>query len=151
MPNPLFSTYTQSENRVTATILAVFERLSFALVERLIQLLCQEPETTLLTFRNQPPGIGSTPDGLIRASFAYWLETKRVAGAVKLAQIKNHLKALETVGTERQRLLVLTPDLEIPPGLAELNDERVAWANFDDLISAVQEIIEPGADWLSSD
>lgn len=45
MANPLFSTYSQGENRVTASILAVFERLSFALVERLLQALCQEPET----------------------------------------------------------------------------------------------------------
>ena len=42
MSNPLFSTYSQGENRVTSSILAVLERLSFALVEQILQALCQE-------------------------------------------------------------------------------------------------------------
>lgn len=37
MTNPLFSTYSQGENRVTGSLLAVFERISFALVEQILQ------------------------------------------------------------------------------------------------------------------
>ncbi|NJN49639.1 MAG: hypothetical protein HC805_07575 [Alkalinema sp. RL_2_19] len=53
MPNPLFSRYSQGENRVTASTLAVFERISFALVERILQTLCQEQNLSLLTIKNQ--------------------------------------------------------------------------------------------------
>jgi hypothetical protein len=65
MPNPLFSRYSQGENRVTASTLAVFERISFALVERILQTLCQEQNLSLLTIKNQfkPKNAGSIPDG----------------------------------------------------------------------------------------
>src|SRR5688572_27675513 len=107
MANPLFSTYRHGENRITSSLLAVFERVAFGLVERILQALCQEPETALLTFENQPVGPRSVPDGRIRASFSYWLETKIVPNAVRLAQIKGHLAALDAeAGVDRQRLLV---------------------------------------------
>ncbi len=91
MSNPLFSTYSQGENRVgenrvTSSILAVFERLSFVLVEQILQALCQEPEFPLLSFLNQPAGKSSTPDGRIRASFAYWIETKITPNAIHTDQ-----------------------------------------------------------------
>lgn len=152
MPNTLFSTYSQGENRVTATILAVFERLSFALVERIVQALCQEPETALLLFSNQPSGIQSTPDARIRASFSYWFETKTQIGSVSGPQIINHLKALdEEKGVERQRLLVLTPDAAMPKVLESIGDSRLAWANFDQLVSVIDEIVAVGEGWLMSD
>lgn len=94
MSNPLFSTYSQGENRVTSSILAVFERLSFVLVEQILQALCQEPEFPLLSFLNQPVGKSSTPDGRIRASFAYWIETKITPNAIHTDQIRRHLTAL---------------------------------------------------------
>lgn len=53
MTNPLFSTYRQGENRVTGSLLAVFERISFALVEQILQQMLEEPEVDLLTFTNQ--------------------------------------------------------------------------------------------------
>lgn len=152
MPNTLFSTYSQGENRVTSTILAVFERLSFALVERIVQALCQEPETALLLFSNQPSGIQSTPDARIRASFSYWIETKTQVGSVSASQIMNHLKALDQEKpVERQRLLVLTPDAAMPKPLEKINDSRVAWANFDQLVAVVDEIVTVGEGWLMSD
>jgi hypothetical protein len=152
LANPLFSTYSQGENRITASILAVFERLSFALVERILQALCQEPEVALLTFSNQPSGPVSKPDGRIRASFAYWIETKRIPQAVNVEQVLSHLKALEAdIGVERKRLLVLTPDTKIPLELDKLKDNRVAWASFDDLLAIIREVVEPGSEWLVSD
>jgi hypothetical protein len=152
MVNPLFSTYSQGENRVTASILAVFERLSFGLVERLLQALCQEPETALLTFTNQLVGPASVPDGRIRASFSNWLETKVVPDAVRYDQLRGHLMALDgEANVERQRLLVLTPDSKPPAELSALNDTRVAWASFDDLVAAIRDVTEVGSAWLTSD
>jgi hypothetical protein len=151
MSNPLFSTYSQGENRVTSSILAVFERLSFVLVEQILQELCQEPEFPLLSFLNQPVGKSSTPDGRIRASFAYWIETKITPNAIHIDQIRRHLTALDAeTGVERQRLLVLTPDSKMPSSLAALGDERVAWASFDNLLAAIQEIVEPGEEGFLS-
>jgi hypothetical protein len=152
MPNPLFSTYSQGENRVTASILAVFERLSFALVEQLLQSLFQEPETSLLTFRNQPVGPSSTPDARIRASFSYWIETKRQANAVQTSQLQRHLKALDDErNVDTQRLLVLTPDDRPPQSLAGIQDDRVVWANFQDLVKAIEEALDTDNEWLASD
>ncbi len=151
MSNPLFSTYSQGEDRVTSSILAVFERISFSLVEHILQSLAQEPETSLLTFVNQPKGITSRPDGRIRGSFSYWIETKRVQNAVRKSQIAAHLQALDAeTDVERQRLLVLTPDAEEPAALAEIDDERVAWASFDDLLQVIQAVLEPEGGWLIS-
>src|SRR5260370_3493832 len=94
MSNPLFSTYSQGENRVTSSILAVFERLSFVLVEQILQALCQEPEFPLLSFLNQPVGKSSTPAGRIRASFAYWIDTKFTPIEIHTDQILRHITAL---------------------------------------------------------
>jgi hypothetical protein len=152
MANPLFSTYSQGENRVTASILAVFERISFAIVEQILQSLLQEPETSLLTFRNQPPGPSSTPDARIRASFSYWIETKRVSNKVRAGQLKAHLKALDAEAPiDTQRLLVLTPDNQIPGAVANTADDRLAWASFEDLVSAINEAIEIDEEWLASE
>ena len=149
MANPLFSTYSQGENRVTASILAVFERISFAIVEQILQSLLQEPETSLLTFRNQPSGPSSTPDARIRASFSYWIETKRVPNRVRAGQLKAHLKALDAEAPiDTQRLLVLTPDNQIPGAVANTADDRLAWASFEDLVSAINEAIEIDSDYL---
>ena len=71
MANTLFSTYSQGENRVTGSMMAVFERISFALTEKIFQGLTQESGTNLLSFENQPAGKDTVPDAVIRASFAY--------------------------------------------------------------------------------
>lgn len=152
MGNPLFSTYSQGENRVTASILAVLERISFAVVERILQALFQEPETPLLTFTNQAPGPNSTPDARIRASFAYWIETKIEKKAVSESQIRAHLRALDgDHEAARQRLLVLTPDDQMPLMIKHIDDPRVAWASFDDLVHAIQDLADPQSDWFLSD
>lgn len=151
VPNTLFSTYKQEENQVTSSILAVFERLSFALVERILQSLCEEPESSLLSFDNQPQGKSSIPDGRIRASFAYWIETKIVSASVTIDQIKRHLEAIENdTGVERKRLLVLTPDEKKPKALAQLDDRRVAWTNFDNFVETIQSIVKQDDEWLTS-
>lgn len=152
MTNPLFSTYSQGENRVTASILAVFERISFAVVEQILQSLLQEPETSLLTFRNQPTGPSSIPDARIRASFSYWIETKTAARSVRLRQLQGHITALDSENDiDTQRLLVLTPDNRLPKPVLELNDERVVWASFEDLVKAINDAIEIDEEWITSE
>jgi hypothetical protein len=152
MSNPLFSTYSQGENRVTASVLAVFERISFAIIEQILQSLLQEPETSLLTFRNQPTGPSSTPDARIRASFSYWIETKRIRNSVRASQLQAHLKALDAEPqVDTQRLLVLTPDTHIPGAVVNIADDRVAWASFEDLVSGISKAIEIDEEWLASE
>ncbi|MAG36331.1 MAG: hypothetical protein CL878_08815 [Dehalococcoidia bacterium] len=94
----------------------------------------------------------TTPDARIRASFAYWVETKITPQSVSARQISGHLKALDAaVGVERQRLLVLTPDAEVPPAIRGIGDERLAWASFDGLLDAIRGIIDPETDGVASD
>ena len=154
MSNPLFSTYSQGENRVTSTIMAVFERLSFAIVEQILQSLLEEPETKMLSFQNQPSGPKSVPDARISASFSYWIETKITKNSIRSSQLKNHLAALDdpSYGSySSQRLLVLTPDPIMPEALSAVADSRLVWSNFDNFGTAIQDAIQVNENWLYSD
>ncbi|WP_435062834.1 hypothetical protein [Halobaculum sp. EA56] len=82
MANPLFSTYTQGENRVTSTILAVLEQVNGRLAEDILETLVDESDISLTTFENQVTGTKSVPDGRIQASTALWFETKTRPDAV---------------------------------------------------------------------
>ena len=64
MTTPLFSTYRQGENRVTATFLAVLQRLSLPNIDRILQRLLWEDEESynLVSFENQIRTKGSVPD-----------------------------------------------------------------------------------------
>jgi hypothetical protein len=154
MPNPLFSKYSQGENRVTASILAVFERISFALLERILQILCEEPNQSLLEVKNQikPKGFNAVPDGAIQASFAYWLETKVFPNAVSQEQIKRHLEALESYPhAAKKKLIVLTPDSQQPTPVSELKSPLVVWTNFTALTDAIGEVLSLNETWLTGD
>ena len=78
MTTPLFSTYSQGENRVTATFIAVLQRLSLPIMDRILGELLGEREENfnLVTFVNQPQGIESTPDAKIDTGHGVWFETK---------------------------------------------------------------------------
>ena len=106
MTTPLFSTYSQGENRVTATFLAVLERLSVVNMNRILEGLLGDEEFGLVTFANQPRGVDSTPDAKIEVGHSVWVETKIVRNAVRVNQIRNHMKAVKA----DEKLLVLTPD-----------------------------------------
>ncbi len=133
MTTSLFSVYKQGENRVTATFLAVLERLSLPNMDRILQGLLNEKTFSLISFENQPKGKSSRPDAKIRTSPAVWIETKTWHNSVNHVQIKNHLQSL----TGREKLLLLTPDENRPP----LLDEGVHWSNFQRLITSVQGIL----------
>ena len=54
MVTPLFSTYRQGENRITATLLAVLQRLSLPNIDRILQALLEDTAFSIVTFDNQP-------------------------------------------------------------------------------------------------
>ena len=134
MTTNLFSTYRQGENRVTATFLAVLQRLSLPNINRILQALLEETSFSLVSFDSQPQGQGSRPDAKIGTGPAIWIETKTTRNAVRLGQIEKHLASL----SDRERLLLLTPDDEVPAGLPN----RVVWSNFSTLAEAIEKILE---------
>ena len=145
MTTPLFSTYSQGENRVTATFLAVLQRLSLPNMNRILGALLGEREEdfNLVSFVNQPQGIESTPDAKIETGQGVWFETKTESNAVGLKQIRSHMKAVR--GDEK--LVVLTPDDGKPPvldstNLREGDRNRIAWASFNTLDDIVKDILE---------
>lgn len=107
--NPLFSTYRQGENRITSSMVAVFERIDLSLLETLLAAASGEASLQLVSFVNQPVGKGaSVPDARISARFAYWFEVKTARNALDARQRAEHVKNLdETVANER--LFVVTP------------------------------------------
>ena len=142
MTTSLFSVYSQRENRVTATFLAVLERLSLPNMDRILQALLGASDFRLVQFQNQPSGIESRPDGIIETNPSIWIETKTSENAVDHNQIARHLKSLQG----KQKLLLLTPDDDRPVQL----HEDVAWSNFITLANAIHATLndenEPASD-----
>jgi hypothetical protein len=139
--NPLFSTYRQGENRVTSSMVAVFERIDLSILETLLGAAIGEASLQLVSFVNQPLGKGgSVPDARISAQFAYWFETKTARNAVRVAQLEEHLKCLEPSSID-ERLVVVTPDATQPSAIATLADPRVVWFNFRSLYDALESIL----------
>ena len=139
---PLFSTYQQGENRVTASLLAVLERLSLHVTERVLGSVFEDAGLQLVSFTPLPhtAGVGN-PDGEIRSDFHLLIETKIQPDALKhpsAAALK-----LAYAGKLRSggRLLVLTPDQERPAALVT-DDPRVAWTNFVNLAAAFTAVLE---------
>lgn len=133
MTTSLFSVYSQGENRVTATLLAVLERLSLPHMDRIMQALLGCKQFKLVEFVNQPRARKSTPDAKIITSHTIWIETKTSERSVDPDQIKRHL---ESVGNS-EKLLLLTPDENRPTSL----DDRVIWSNFRQLVDTVRSIL----------
>jgi hypothetical protein len=147
---PLFSTYRQGENRVTSSLLAVFERIALDLVERLVGAVVGESSLQLVNFTNQSGrgGLG-VPDAQVSARFRFLFEVKTVRGAiagdVAEAQLRRHLDRLDgSYGDER--LFVLTPDGHEPELLKALSDRRVRWLSFHELAQAIEEVLDDPAE-----
>lgn len=145
MANPLFSTYTQGENRVTSTLLAVLEHVNSRLAEDILEALVDESDLALVSFDNQVSGVASVPDAAIRGSTALWFETKTQQGEVDREQLQNHLLALDEDPSDLQRLIVLSPDEREPDPVSAIDDERLAWANFDALVGTLESLLERDA------
>jgi hypothetical protein len=137
--NPLFSTYRQGENRVTSSMLAVFERIDLSLLETILAAAAGESSLQMVSFTNQPPSKGhSVPDARISARFAYWFEVKTTRNALDRRQLAEHLTNLDgESGTSAERLFVITPDAEQPAAISAFGDRRMVWFNFRSLHDAV--------------
>jgi hypothetical protein len=147
---PLFSTYRQGENRVTASLMAVFERIDLMKVERILAGASEDSALQLFSFENQVHGLGSAsvPDARISASFSLWFETKTVTNAVRLDQVREHLRHLGTGGSY-ERLFLLTPDDQEPAAVAELADPRLRWLSFRALSQAIDDVIADDRELVS--
>ena len=135
--NSLFSTYRGGENRVTSSMLAVFQRMEVTRLESLLEAATGDSTLQLVSFSNQPGGVEEgVPDGLISGDFAIWIETKTSRGQVRAEQLRRHARRLDA-GATYSRLLVITPDVEEPPEIQELDDDRVIWVEFRALGDAI--------------
>jgi hypothetical protein len=135
--NPLFSTYRQGENRVTSSMLAVFERIDLSLLEAILAAAAGESSLQMVTFTNQPPSKGhSIPDGRISARFAYWFEVKTARNTLGTQQLLEHLANLGDEGGD-ERLFVVTPDAQQPDAISAANDPRMVWFSFRSLYDAI--------------
>jgi len=145
---PLFSTYRQGENRVTASIMAVFERIGVGYVERLLAAASGESSLTIVTFVNQyATGGQSVPDAAIVANCRYLFEVKTVRQSLRRDQLMRHVESLIGAASN-ERLFVLTPDAEEPSLIGELDRPDIVWFNFtalsqsiDDLLSDATELV----------
>src|SRR5690554_3778631 len=114
MPAPLLSTYRGGENRVTASTMAVFERIDLALVQELLGAATGSgDELRTVTFENQIVESESTPDARISARFTWWFETKTERNAYAAdghsrQQLRGHSRLL--ADDPEALLFVLTPD-----------------------------------------
>ena len=140
--NPLFSSYRTGENRVTASILAVLERIDLGVVERLLSAATGEATLPLVSFQNQVAAKdGSVPDAGISANFRYLFEVKTARHALKTEQLQEHLDHLNgSFGDER--LFVLTPDAEEPSVVDQFDEPRLTWLNFHGLDQAIDEVLQ---------
>ena len=145
---PLFSTYRQGENRVTSSILAVLDRIDFGRVEELLAAASGESALEMVRFVNQPRGDRSVPDAAIAASFHYLFEVKTVPNNVGAGQLREHLRMLDG-GAKQELLFVLTPDVEPPAAVSDLDDARVVWLNFVSLAQAVDALLDDRASTIS--
>lgn len=142
MANSIFSTYSTPENRVTSTILAVFEKLNTATVARILQVLTDDSTLELIEYVNQVKSPDSVPDGRIKGLFDYIIETKVVPNAIKINQIENHLMFLKY---DFSKLLILTPDYEYPNVLEGLEQEardKIIWGNFDKINEGIDSVLQ---------
>jgi len=140
--SPLFSTYRSGENRVTSSLMAVFQRIESSLVERLLGAATGESALEMVTYLNQPKkDFDSIPDAYISAHFDYWFETKTTPNAVKLDQLERHVERLKP-GVGNQYLFVITPDNVVPAAVVALDEPRVVWFSFRDLSNAIDGVVD---------
>ncbi len=130
----IFSTYSQGENRVTSTIIAVFERLNPNTLSTILAKIIGEDTFELVKFENQvKKGENSSiPDARIYSNFELFIETKIKIDSVDERQIENHLSYLTN---DYSKLLLLTPDL-IKPFRGD--DSRIIWSNFNTILEIIE-------------
>lgn len=150
MGQSLFSQYSQGENRVTASILAVLKSLAIPRTERLLQSLVGDISSEFFRFSNQPSGnAGSVPDARISANFRIDIETKVRLNSVNETQVSNHLSSLKKAKESTRLLILLTPDRTEPDLMQKFCDKPVVWRSFSELDSAIDELLEDSTEVVS--
>lgn len=150
MANPLFSTYHTGENRVTSSMMAVFERIDLALVTEILAAASGAgDEVRSVTFENQVRGDGANPDATISGRFTWHFETKTVVGAYRSPghsrdQLDRYVKMIS--GEPDTLLFVVTPDPghEAPDYVAQKVADlrgRIIWLSFLMLKETITRII----------
>lgn len=137
---PLFSTYRQGENRVTGSMIAVFERLDLGTLQTILAAASEDADLELVRFELQPTATGAqtVPDARISASFDYLFESKIAYDAIGSAhQVLKHLDYFSGRREVDERLFVVTPDPVKPAVIAGIDDSRVVWFSFKALDSAL--------------
>ena len=148
-PQSIFSSYRGGENRVTSTMLAVFERVGLGLTERIIAAAAEDSALALASFTSQPSSGGAgVPDGEIKSSFRYLIETKTAANALSTDQLLRHLRRLNGSYSD-ERLLVITPDPEPPVPIGRIDDPRVVWIGFGLLAQAIDGVVQDPSELAS--
>ncbi|UCC71540.1 MAG: hypothetical protein JSV86_14265 [Gemmatimonadota bacterium] len=149
MKSNIFNSSREGENRVTASMLAVFERLDLSVLERLLASAAGESSLSLVEFANRPAdGSSHVPDAAIRGSFNYLFEVKTETDAVRRDELVVQLRRLAN-GHREERLFVVTPDLTEPDAVAALDDDRVIWFSFLSLSQAIGEILTDETEGVS--
>jgi len=147
MIKSIFTTYGKRENRITASILAVLSSLSIDRAQQIISALLEESEFEMITFQNQPSkGSKGVPDAEISASFKILIETKTKIKRNSIdtkdtKQIRQHLERLDKSNESLKKLLVLTPDADLPATIDAIQDKRLCWASFAALDQAIDELL----------
>ena len=144
----IFSTYSQGENRVTSTILAVLSEVHPKITEFiLVKEIMEKEDVGLIQYHNQysKKNSNSILDGAITGSFNYFIETKTGINSVYIDQIQRHLKNYVSKNSN-VALIVLTPDAKEPKVLKGLKD--IYWTNFDDLTKSINYILEDKEDYF---
>ena len=148
----LFSTYSQNENRVTSTFLAVLSSLSLNLMQQIIGAMIGD-DVELISFTNQPASkrqqYHSVPDAKISGDFKILIETKLQQNAVDEDQIKKHQKQLGN--RKNAYLVILTPDPACPDVVENISreDSRVVWCSFNQINNIIDDFFENGSEVIS--
>lgn len=148
----IFSTYKTGENRVTASMMAVFRNLSLHRLERILGALMEESSFQLIKFTNQDGSGGSgVPDASISASVDILIEVKTVRDALSKDQLDRHLEKLKDrgVGVKSSCLLVVTPDEGTPAVMEHYTDAPVVWQSFLQINQAIDELLDDSSEVIS--
>lgn len=146
----IFSTYSQGENRVTSSIMAVIRSLSLDRIERIFGALLEQSELEFVRFENQPSkGGDGVPDAIIQSSFRLLVETKTEHDGLNRPQLERHLARLDNANEQTKLLLILTPDDTRPAIVDELDDDRAIWSSFALLCQAIDELLADNKEVVS--
>lgn len=152
MSHCLFSTYSQNENRVTSTFLAVLSSLSLNLIQQIIGAMIGD-EVELISFTNQPASkrqeYHSVPDAMISGDFKILIETKLQQNAVEEDHIRRHQEHLRN--RKNAYLVILTPDPACPGVVENISskDPRIVWCSFNQINNVINDFFENGSEVIS--